>query len=70
MYRVRRIVDGKYLRVWTTAGSPGDTIARWSRDVAAASVWTMHQAATLASAMIVIGGDPGIEIDPVDHQEA
>ena len=66
MYRVRRIVDGKYLRVWVTAGSPGDTIARWTRDVEAASVWTMYQAATLASAMIVIGGDHRIEIEPVN----
>jgi len=66
MYRVRRIVDGKYLRVWSTAGSPGDTIARWSRDVASASVWPQHHAAAVASAMIVIGGDYGIEIEPVN----
>ena len=68
MYRVRRIVDGKYLRVAHVMEPVGDgaVVVRWTDELPLASVWTMHQAATLASAMIVIGGDRGIEIEPVN----
>jgi len=68
MYRVRRIVDGKYLRVAHVMVPVGDgsVVVRWTDDLATATEWSGEVHATaVAVAMIVIHKDPSIEIEPV-----
>jgi hypothetical protein len=67
MYRVRRIVDGKYLRVAHVEEPVGEgaVVVRWTNDLATATEWPAPGASCVANAMIVINNDRGIEIEPV-----
>jgi len=63
MWRVRRANDGRYLFKDFTA-SKNSVDLRWH--VSMTNAWTREQAAHIASAMIALTGDHGIEIEPVE----
>ena len=63
MFRVRRIRDGLYLfKDFTVVKNT--VYLRWHESMA--GEWTREQAAHIASAMIALTGDHGIEIEPVE----
>ena len=62
MYRVRRIVDGRYLYKDFTV-SENSVDLRWH--VSMTNAWPREKAAVLALAIMILTGDYGIEIEPV-----
>jgi hypothetical protein len=68
MYRVRRIVDGMYLIAETKEGR-GEFNLRWWHPMQSnvfKSEWSRKAAAVIAAAMMLLTGDHGIEIEPVE----
>ena len=68
MYRVRRIIDGKHLRVAHIRELVGEAIVvRWTDDLEHATEWSSAlQAEAIIQAMIVIHKDAGIEVEPIN----
>jgi len=66
--RVRRVVDGMYLRLESQQGRRADLNLRWAHegDLAPSGVWPRRQASAIATAMIAFTGDHGIEVEPVE----
>ena len=67
MWRVRRANDGYYLSRHNP-GSNADVVAMQWRHINAATPreWPREQALKVANAMIILGFDTGIEIEPVE----
>lgn len=67
LYRVRRSYDGAYLRGIYSPVGDGYAVLRWvPRGIRCeASAWPYRQAGQIATAMIALAGDAGIEIEPV-----
>ena len=63
MWRVRRANDGFYLFIDFTFFK-NTVCLRWHKTMA--GEWTREQAAHIASAVIALTGDHGIEIEPVN----
>jgi hypothetical protein len=66
MWRVRRANDGYYLS--RPIGSNSDVVVLQWRHINAATPheWPREQALKVANAMIILGFDTGIEIEPVE----
>jgi hypothetical protein len=66
MWRVRRANDGYYLSRYNP-GSNADVVAMQWRHANAATPkeWPREMALKVANAMIILGFDTGIEIEPV-----
>ena len=64
LMRVRRISDGAYL-YGQPCGGAGDVSLAWWEGVRMARAWPRPQAERIATAMIALTGEHGIEIEPV-----